>query len=290
MYATCPRQYSFEKVWSVETPEMSRRYMDRGLAYHAAIEETCNAVQDRPGMSDDEIHGTARDAIERQWESRADRREYTSDAQFEYDRELTISAVQAYFEADGCSHARRSIGTERWVTSTATDVPLHGRVDNIVRTDDGLEIIDYKGSLGRIVSHRSAETITDHRTGDGYAGDIIKSVFQTAAYIEGVKALPEYKPGMDVECTFYAVMYDKDRQSSLDGIQVTAEPKDRQVGWIYETYYDDIWALIEDCYEGIQSSSHAPEPWEMIREHACEECEFRAMCPDYLGEEVRVDD
>lgn len=290
VYAVCPRQYFFDKIWSVEAPERSRRYLDRGLAYHGAIEETCNTVKDNEGMSDADIVDTARAAIEDRWEQEIDREEYASQAQYEYDRELTVSAVVNYFESDGAEHARRSIGTERWLTCDYNGVRLHGRVDNIVRTDDGLEIIDYKGSLNNIVSGSSADQIEEHRNQEDHCGDILKSVFQAAAYTEGVKETAEYEPGMDIEFTYYGVMHDKDRQPGLDGIRVSANGNDRQVGWIYEAYHDQIWALIDDCYEGICTEDHEAEPWELIQEHACSECDYQQMCPDYLGQEVRVDD
>lgn len=290
-YATCPRQYEYDKEWTVESPEESRRYLDRGLAYHGAIEDTCAWVGDQPDSpTDDEIQAFAHEAIERRWADGTDRDEYTSDAQYAYDRQVAVAGVDAYFAEVGLEHARNSVEQEGWLTCDRGDVHLHGRVDNIVRTDEGLQIIDYKGSLSGIVSGRSHEKIEAHHAGEEYQADILKSVFQAAAYIEGAKATAHYEPGMEIEFTFYGVLSSVDRTPGPDGISVEVTGTPRDVGWIYEAHEDTIWSLIEDCYTGIVDGEFAPDPWEEIREHACGDCPYQGMCGDYVGAEVRLDD
>lgn len=290
-YATCPRQYEYDKVWEVETPEESRRYLDRGLAYHAAIEEVCNMVRSADqAFTDDEIHRLALEAVKREWSERAKRSEYQSDAQFEYDRALTVSAIDSFFESDGVTHARNSVGTEVTVTCERGDRSLKGRVDNIVRTDDGLHIYDYKGSFNGIISTYSAESIPAHRAGEEYIADKLKSLFQAAIYIEGAKTLDVYDPGMDVRFSFYGLLSKKSREGHPDGLQVSASGYPREVTDIYGEYRDDIWALIEASYDGIVAERFAPERFDQIREHACDNCEFQAMCGDYLNAEVRIDE
>lgn len=290
-YAACPRQYEYDKAWGVETPEESRRYLDRGLAYHGAIEDTCEWVADQPGEpSDDEIQSVASDAIARRWADQTDPDEYASDAQYRYDREVAVAGVEAYFADVGLEHARQSVAQESWLTCDRGDVHLHGRVDNVVRTDDGLQIIDYKGSLNGIVSGASHDLIDAHHAGEEYRPDILKSVFQAATYIEGAKNTSHYEEGMDVEFTFYSVLYDVDRTPGRDGLTVDVRGKGRDVGWIYEQHEDTIWALLESCYKGVVDRAFDPEPWDAIREEVCEDCAFRRMCGDYIGSEVAVDD
>lgn len=290
-YATCPRQFEYDKAWSVESPEDSRRYLDRGLAYHGAIEDTCAWVAEQPEVpTDEEIQTYAREAIERRWTKHAARDEYASDAQFAYDRQVAIAGVDAYFAENGLEHARNSVAQEGWLRCDRGDVHLHGRVDNIVRTDDGLQIIDYKGSLSGIVSGRTHDRIETHQAGEEYHADILKSVFQAATYIEGAKATEHYEPGMDVEFTFYGVLYDVDRTPGQDGLTVTVDGKSRDVSWIYDAHEKSIWSLIEDCYTGIVDREFAPEPWDAIQENACEDCSYQGMCGDYIGAEVSLDD
>ncbi|WP_256301690.1 PD-(D/E)XK nuclease family protein [Haloarchaeobius salinus] len=290
-YATCPRQYEYDKEWSVESPEESRRYLDRGLAYHGAIEDTCAWVADQPEPpTDDEIQTYAHEAIERRWDEQADREEYASDAQFAYDRQVAIAGVDAYFAAAGLEHARNSVEQEGWLTCDRGDVHLRGRVDNIVRTDEALQIIDYKGSLSGIVSGRTHNRIETHHAGEEYHASILKSVFQAATYIEGAKATEHYEPGMDIEFTFYSVLYNVDRTPGHDGISVEVTGKSRDVGWIYEAHEDTIWSLIDDCYTGIVDGEFMPEPWEEIHENACGDCSYQGMCGDYIGAEVSLDD
>ena len=287
VYATCPRQYEYDKVWDVETPEESRRYLDRGLVYHGVIEDACEEVAESSELSDEEIRNFARRRTLERWNRQTSRSEYVSDAQYAYDRDVVLAAIASYFADDGIDHVRNSIGTEENLHCNRNDAYLEGRADNIVRTEDGLHVIDYKGSLNGIVSWYSADDIPGHRDGEEYAADILKSVFQAAIYIEGAKNLPEYEPGMDVEFTFYSLLYEKTRERHVDGIQVDVRGRGREVGDIYREYEEDIWALIEETYRGITNADYEPVRFEDIREHACEDCEYGAMCGDYLAEEVR---
>lgn len=290
-YGQCPRQYEYDKVWGVETPEESRRYLDRGLIYHAAIEETCNTVREAgTWFTDAEILKIALENTDAEWAARAKRSEYQSDAQFAYDRALVRSAIESFFEADGLDHARNSVATEQNVTCDRGDYHLKGRADHIVRTDDGLHVYDYKGSYGSIVSGYSASTIPEHLAGETFNAKILKSVFQAAIYIEGAKTLDVYEPGMDVGFSFYALLKDKTRTGHPDGLQVSVSGAERDVTWIYEQYHDDIWALIEACYDGITNGEFAPVRFGEIQEHICGDCEYQAMCGDYLSAEVRIDD
>lgn len=291
VYATCPRQYEYDKVWDVNTPEESRRYLDRGLVYHDAIEETCAAVADTAeAWSDEEIRHLGRETIETLWDAQTDRSEYSSDAQYRYDRQLTISAIESYFETDGCIHARNSLAREVWIESERDGVHIRGRADHIVETERGLQIIDYKGSFNGIVSGQSREGIEAHHEGEAYNADILGSVFQAAAYIEGVKNSQWYEAGMDIEFTYYALMDDTERTPGLDGIEVAVSGRPRDVGWIYDAHEEAIWALIEDCYAGITAGRYRPEPWDEIRENACEDCAYQSMCGEYIGAEVGFDE
>lgn len=292
VYATCPRQYEYDRVWDVETPEESRRYLDRGLVYHGAIEDVCEAVAADPGLTDEAIRTVARDRTLERWRAGTSRPEYVSDAQYDHDRQVVVSAVDAYFAdaAPGVDHVRNSVGTEEWLTCERDGVRLRGRADNVVRTDDGLRVIDYKGSLNGIVSWQSADGIAAHLDGEEYNAGVLKSVFQAATYIEGAKTLPAYEPGMDVAFTFYALLAETDRDPHPDGIRVEVDGRGRDVGDIYREHEDAIWALLEETYRGIVAGRHEPVRWDDIREHACGDCEYSAMCGEYLAAEVRIDE
>lgn len=291
LYGTCPRQYEYDRVWDVETPEESRRYMDRGLIYHAAIEDTCDAVRETEGnLSDAEIHRMALDAVEAQWTARANRSEYQSQAQFEYDHDLVVSAIDSFFESAGVEHARNSVATEVTLTCDHDGRYLEGRADNILQTDGELHIYDYKGSFGGVISSYSANSIPLHHEGEEYIADKLRSLFQAAIYIEGAKNLDVYEPGMDVRFSFFALLKNTTRQGHPDGLQVSASGYPREVTGIYADYHDDIWALIEACYDGIVAEAYEPTRFEQIHEHACDDCTYRTMCGDYLSAEVRIDE
>ncbi len=288
MYATCPRQYEYDKVWGVETPEESRRYLDRGLVYHGVIEDVCHIVADNPGMDDAEIRAAARQRVDERWDEETSRSEYVSDAQYVYDRDVTRAGIAAYFADVGITHVRNSIGTEEWLECSRGGAYLVGRADNIVRTDEGVCVIDYKGSLRNLISSPSAEDIPAHRAGDEYIAGKLKSVFQAATYIEGAKNLSAYDAGMDVEFTFYGLLASTNRERHIDGIQVDVEGAERDVGGIYRAYEDEIWALIQETYQGIVAGEYEPTRWDDITEHACEECAYNGMCGEYLAEAVQI--
>lgn len=290
-YGNCPRQYEYDKVWDVDSPEESRRYLDRGLVYHAAIEETCEMVRAATAeQSDDDIRQFALQTVDAEWDDRANRSEYHSDAQYEYDRTLTVRAIESFLASDGIDHIRNSVATEADVTCDRGERGFGGRVDNIVRTDDGLHIYDYKGSFNGIVSGYSAKSIPGHRAGEEFIADIMKSLFQSAIYIEGVKQLNIYEPEMNVQFSFYALLKDKTREGHPDGLQVSVSGRTREVTWIYEEYRAEIWALIEECYDGIVAERFEPTRFDDIRENVCDDCSYQAMCGDYLNAEVQIDD
>jgi putative RecB family exonuclease len=288
VYADCARRYQYEKAWGVETPEQTRRYMDRGLALHGAIEDTCEAVRKSGEMSDDAIRERAEEAIATRWDRHGDRAEYRSQSHFRYDRSLCQAAIADYFEGAGLDHARNSVATEAWLECRHEGVALHGRVDNVVETDEGLRVIDYKSSLRGIISGASQDAVTTHRDASEHNPNRVKSMFQAAAYIEGVKEHSAYEPGMDVEFTYYGLLQSKETTGGLDGLEVSVSGRGRDVGWIYEANYDAIWELIQEYDEGIRTEAFEPQSMALIHEHACDDCTFRSMCPDYLGEEVSV--
>lgn len=288
VYAACPRRYQYEKEWEIGSPEQTRRYMDRGLALHGAIEDTCDRVRSEPDLTDEAIQQVATDAVETRWERHADRDEYASEAHFDFDRRLCEAAIEDYFDDAGLGHARNSVATEAWLECRHEDVALRGRVDNVVRTDEGLRIIDYKSSLRGIISSGSKDAVTEHHDGEEHQPQRVKSMFQAAAYIEGVKDLPAYEPGMDIEFTYYGLLQHKETEGALEGLQVSVSGRGRDVGWIYESNYDAVWELIREYYEAIRAETYEPQRMELIRENACDDCTYRAMCPDYLAGEVSV--
>ena len=290
VYADCPRRYQYENVWEVGSSEETRRYLDRGSALHGAIEDTCDAVAEESELTDAEIQQAALDAIDERWNEHADRGEYASEAHYRYDRRLCVAAIEDYFDGDGIEHARNSIATEEWLECQREGVALHGRADNIVKTDDGLRIIDYKSNLRGIISSSSEDAVETHSNGENHNPQRVKSTFQAATYIEGVKEHPEYEPGMDVEFTYYGLLSKTETEGAVDDIQVSARGWGRDIGEIYDANYDEIWALIGEYYDAIEAGDYVPDSIALQKEHTCDDCTYRAMCPDYLAGEVSVDE
>lgn len=287
-YATCQRQFDHDYVKDVSTPDQNRRYRNQGLAYHETIEAVCNATD--PDDDADVIHRRAMDAFDERWDAHLDPDEYESRAHQAYQRAENRTAIAAFFDpdgGDGIRHARRSVATEKWLDSVHDGIGLRGYADNVLRTDGGLHIIDYKRRLSGIVTSYTAQYLDDHLDGETHEPGRVRNAFQTATYIEGVKQSELYEDGLDVRFSFYALFYETTVESTPDGFEISVRGRSRETTGVYEEYYDTIWALIEAAHEGITSGDYTPAPFELINEEACLDCAYREMCPDYLAEEVR---
>lgn len=135
-YATCPRQYDYGYVQDITTPDRTELYLNQGTIYHETIEDVCNAT-----TADDEpeaIHDRAMRIFEAKWDEHSNPDDYESDAHREYQRLENRAAIDAFFDpdgGDGIEHARRSVATECWVECERDGRGLHGKADNVIRTD-----------------------------------------------------------------------------------------------------------------------------------------------------------
>lgn len=286
-YADCPRKHDYDYVQDIETPDETRLYLDQGLAYHATIESVCEetAEDDDPAT----IHDRAMAAFEEQWAEHVDPDEYASRAHREYQRAENRAAIEAFFDpdgGDGIEHARRSVATEVRLECHHDGLRLHGYADNVLRTEDGLHVFDYKRTLRGIVSEYSVESLEAHLHGDGHHPRRVKSAFQTAAYVEGVKESDLHENGTTVRFSFYGLMNQRTFEPAPDGYEIAVRGYPRETTAIYEEHYDTIWALVERAHDGIAAGDHDPVPFDLLVEEACPDCEFRAACADYLASEV----
>ncbi|WP_246989156.1 RecB family exonuclease [Halorientalis marina] len=288
-YAYCPRQYDFAKAQRIDTVDDTKRYLQQGLAMHTTIEWTCEETSetDTPQEIHDRMHSHFPDA----WAEEVDPDEFASDAQHDYYRRLAKAGLASVFDpADGAGidHARQSVAVEKRLTCEHEGVPLKGYADNIIRTDDGLHVVDYKRNTRGMLTSGTAERLEQHLAGEEHEPGRVKNAMQTAAYIEGVKDTTFYEPGMDVQFTFYGLLNNRDIESSPDGYSVTASGYGREMTELYDEYYDTIWELIANAYEGIRGEQYEPEPRDLIYEEGCGDCRYQSMCPDYLGWEVEL--
>lgn len=287
-YADCQRKFDHEYVKDVTTPDRTRLYLNQGRAYHETIEAVCEATE--PDDDADVIHGRALERFAEKWAEHLDPDEYESSAHRAYQRAENRAAIEAFFhpdEGDGIRHARRSVATEKWLDCVHEGIGLRGIADNVLRTDDGLHVIDYKRTVRGVITSYTAQYLAEHLDGEAHEPGRVKNAFQTATYVEGVKRSDLYEEGMDVRFSFYGLLHGTDVESSPDGYEITANPRARETTDVYDEHYETIWALIETAHDGITSETYTPEPFEPIGEEACPECEFREMCPDSLAEEVR---
>jgi putative RecB family exonuclease len=286
-YADCQRKFDHDYVKSVATPDETRLYLNQGRAYHETIEDVCESTS--PDDDPETIHQRALEAFERNWEDHLEPDEYETAAHQAYQRAENRAAIDAFFDpddGDGIDHARRSVTTEIRLRATVDGLGLYGYADNVLRTDEGLHIVDYKRRLDEIITPYTAKYLQEHLDGEVHEPGRVKNAFQTAAYIEGVKQSDLYEPGMDLRFSFYALFYETDVESTPDGFEVSVRGRSRETTGIYEEHYDTIWTLIQEAHEGIRNGEHDPDPFDLISEEACSDCEFRDMCPEYLAEEV----
>lgn len=286
-YAACPRQYDFSYAQDVSSPDETKFYMYQGRAYHETIEAVCN--QTERGDDATLIYERALEAFDEKWEEHVDPDEYASAAHQEYQRRENLAGIEAFFDPEGgvgIEHARTSVATEKWIECERDGLGLHGYTDTVLRDDDTLHLVDYKRNVGGVLGHWSGDRLVEHLDGEAHEAQRVKNAFQTAAYVEGIKDSSLYEPGMTVRFSFYGLLHSTDVQSTPDGYRITADGKQRETTEAYDEYHDTIWALIEAAHDGITSEAYDPEPFELIREEACDDCEYQAMCPEYLSPEV----
>ncbi|GGL64554.1 RecB family exonuclease [Halocalculus aciditolerans] len=287
-YAACPRQYDYGYVQDVTTPDRTELYLNQGTIYHETIEDVCDATErdDDP----ETIHNRAMRVFDTKWDEHSSPDDYESNAHREYQRAENRAAIDAFFDpdgGDGIEHARRSVATEVWVECEIDGRALHGKADNVIRTDKGLHVFDYKRNTRGVISGRTAERLSDHLDGEAHEPKRARNAFQTATYVEGVKNEPFYEDGMTVQFSFYGLLNSTSFESTPDGYEVSARGYPRETTDIYAEHYDTIRALIREAHDGITSEAFAPEPFDVIGEEACPDCDYREMCPDRLSTEVQ---
>ena len=287
-YATCPRQYEYSYPQDINTPDRTELYLNQGKIYHETIEDVCDATE--RGDDAETIHARAMRIFDEKWDEHSNPDDYESTAHKEYQRIENQAAIDAFFDpdgGDGIKHARRSVATECWVECERDGRGLHGKADNVIRTDEGLHIFDYKRSTRGVLSSGTAEYLADHLNGNAHEPKRIRNAFQTATYIEGVKNEPFYEDGMTVQFSFYGLLNSTSFESTPSGYSVSVRGYPRETTEIYEEHYDTIWALIRAAHDGITNETYDPEPFAIISEEACPDCEYREMCPDRLSTEVK---
>ncbi|ELZ36343.1 hypothetical protein C471_16107 [Halorubrum saccharovorum DSM 1137] len=287
-YATCPRLYDYRYVQDVNAPDRTELYLNQGTIYHETIEDVCDATDrdDDPEV----ISDRAMRVFDAKWDEHSTPEDYESTAHREYQRVENRAAIESFFDpdgGDGIEHARRSLVTECWVECEVDGRELHGKADNVIRTDDGLHVFDYKRNTRGALSSGTAERLGEHLDGEAHEPKRVRNAFQTATYVEGVKNEPFYEDGMEVRFSFYGLLNSTSFESTPDGYEVSARGYPRETTEIYDEHRDTIWALIRDAHDGITNDAFEPEPFELITEEACPDCDYREMCADRLAPEVR---
>jgi len=286
-YADCARKYDHKYEQRVETPDETTLYLNQGLAYHETIEVVCNETE--PDDEPEQIHARAMATFEETWADHIDPADYASQSHQEFQRAENRAALDTFFDpngGDGIEHARSSVETERWVKFERNGRGLHGKVDNILKTEDELHLIDYKRNLRDVISSGTATRLEDHRNGDDHEPKRVKNAFQTATYIEGIKQSPLYEDGMTVRFSFYGLMNQGSFVSRPDGYEVSARGYPRETTGIYDEYNDMIWSLIEEAHDGITSDVYDPKPFDLINDEACPDCDYSDACAEYIAERV----
>lgn len=287
-YADCQRKFDYKYVQNVNNPEKTQLYLNQGLAYHGTIEAVCDASC--PEDDAQLIYDRAVETFSDQWKEHIDPSAYASRAHQEYQHRENLEAIKTFFNPDdgnGINHARQSVATEKWLECIKDGLGLHGKADNVLRTDDGLHVIDYKRNLNDVITSTTASVLEAHLDGTDHDPKRVKNAFQAATYIEGVKQSDLYEEEMTVRFSFYGLLNRTSFKSTPSEYDISVHGYPREVTDIYETYYDTIWNLLRRSHEGITSGSHDPNPFPLIHDEGCPDCTFQDMCAEYLAEEVQ---
>jgi len=287
-YVECPRRYEYQYDQRIEPLPDGERYKNRGIVYHQTIASVCNETDEEKGEA--EIYERARKCFKESWSRECSPDDYKTRSHYEYDRKLTRTGIETYFEnGPGIKHARNSVGTEITVETEYKRTNVSGRVDNVVRTDEGLLLVDYKGSLSNIITGRTVEKLKEHLENKTYRPKLVKSAIQAAVYLEGIRETDLFEEGMNVSFLYYGILHDHEPVSTNKGIVPDVSGSGRDVTNLCMDNHGTIWQLIREAYQGILTWDFEPNPWSDIYQSACGDCPYMEMCPDYLGEEVKIE-
>lgn len=286
-YFVCPTLYEFEYVREVEPVDETTRYLDRGTALHAVIEDVCTEVREADGLSDEEIRDRALTLFDTHWEAETDVTEYPAEAVYEDDRAQAKAAIDAFFtDGDGIEHARNSVATEYEIEFEYDGATFTGYVDNVLETEDGLRLIDYKTS--DIDPPFTGTNYVEEHLNEEYHPERIKAAVQASLYLRGIRDTPLASDTreQDLEFAFYGLMDSVEADRGPDGVTFTIDQRVREMSEDCRTRSDEIWALIERGIEGITSRDFTPAEvrWDDIRTETCEECSYWTICPQYLND------
>jgi hypothetical protein len=294
-YVECPRQFEFDYEHSLETAEKDgmERYINRGSVLDTALQKTANEVS--PETDTETVRSRAREQFESEWTEQTAVRDYPSPASYEYDRRISRAAVEDYLDpdtdGDGIEHLRRSLGTEVHLEWEDEEWGLlHGYADNIIETRDGLLIIDYKASFGsRNFPNKNGADLKNQVDGTKHYPRRLKKWLQIGLYWQGLKEHEFYTVGDEIRFVFYGLISSKTREPTADGYTVDVSGKSWEMTKLFRSQTETFNRLITDGVNGIRGQNFDPTEhnWELILSEACEECDYRPACGDYLAEEVR---
>jgi putative RecB family exonuclease len=292
---TCPRQFEFDYIHELEGADRTdmERYFDRGSVLDTALQRTADAVSTETDA--ETVQLLARENFAEEWASTTAADNYPSPAAYEYDRQLSKAAIEDYLDpqtdGEGIIHLQRSVGTEVHLEWTDDELgAMHGYADNIVRTQDGFLIIDYKASYSsRRFPNKSGSDLEKQFSGTGHYPSRLKKWLQIGMYWAGLREHELYSPGDEIQFMFYGLIGSKSRTPTADGYTVSVSGKEWDMTDLYREYQDELWAFISDSIAGIQAEAFDPteETWELIQEEACGGCDYQPACGDSLTEKVR---
>lgn len=294
-YWTCPRQYEFNYQHRLKGEPKTdlERYFNRGMVLDTALQNTADEVSRETDT--ETIRALSREHFAEQWSEKTTLDDYPSPASYKYDRRVSKAAIEDYLDpttdGEGLLHLRLSVGTEvhlEWTDETLG--PLHGYADNIVETEDGFLIIDYKASYsGTRFPNKSGSDLEKQLNDDDHYPSRLKKWLQMGMYCRGLTEHELYSPGDTIEFIFYGLINSTNRTPTGDGYTVQVSGKEWDMTALYQEYHEAIQTLIHDGVTNIRAESFDPtgSKWDLIQEEACDDCDYQSACSDYLTEEVR---
>ena len=281
-YLVCPRQYEFE-----HTRLISPRSSHRDVVWEARRELLATAIiagltADVDSSEERAAVGTA--AITDRWSATSSA--YLTAAQETFDKTAVESAIAAYFDGIGSTHADNLVEADTVLSNSLNGVTYEVNVDAVVHHDGRHRAIRFVPDLtGVHPSWKEDGIVQEYRTRQAFYPRQVGHLVRAGTAIRGLMT----EHGLDSNPEFeYVSLLSGVKPDYSDGGRPAVTVESRSFSGIHDSERADLRGLLDDTAPKILADGNRipDSDFESIREQCCEYCPYRDACPEYIESAV----